>query len=288
MNSQNKIFKNKSRDFLDRVIYPKQFKQDPYKTIYHIINVCSPLLEQRYILNVVKLYVPNYDQGSLELALENYIQNNKTLFRYQCFTHVEDLLIDQDLFTFRSNKKRYVTIKEFTFLLQRITKNLYESKNCESVMVNKMFLKMKTEYFKNTGRKLNEHKLTHILLVLQKHKYLHVTYNTKKQRVVQFGPSNPYYQLRKVPDIETSELQDVQTKTERELDELKNKLEIYERVREEDLATICSLQKERDKTIAKLDKTNSINQSLQKMHQEDLVELEKLRTLMQVDSVCSN
>ncbi|MBW8016587.1 MAG: hypothetical protein FVQ82_10390 [Planctomycetes bacterium] len=277
MNLPSKTFKKNSGLFFDPVIYPKQFGDDDYKIIYHIVNVCYPLRGLKCISKVVEYYIPNYDQKLLELALEKYNQRGKTLFRYNCFSHLGDLLTEQDMFFTRSGRKRYVKFKEYKFLLQRITKNLYESKNCKSVMVNKMFWKMKPEYFKCTGRKLDGHKLAFIFQVLQKHKYLHITYNTKNQRVAQIGPANPYYQLIKVPDIAKSELQDVMSKTDREIMELKAKLEIHEQLREE-----------KDEALAELEKAKDTNQSLMEFHEESLVEIERLKAQIQTENLFSS
>ncbi len=288
MNKQDKIFKNRARNFLDPVIYPKQFNNDEYKTIYHIVNVCYPLLGLQNIPSAIKFYIPNYNQGLLDLALEKYDQRGKTLFRYNCFTHLEDLLADQDMFFTRSGKKRKVNLKEYKFLLQRITKNLFGSKDCKSVMVNRMFWKMKSEYYKYTNRHLDEHKLAFIFQVIHKHKYLHITYNSKNQRVAQIGPANPYYQLRKVPDIAKSELQDVMSKTDREIIDLKTKVEILVQLREDNLTTIISLQDEKDEALAELEKVRSANQSLLDIHKESLTEIEQLRTQIQTERLCSN
>ncbi len=283
MNTPGKIFKNKARDFLDPVIYPKQFNNDGYKTIYHIVNVCYPLLGPERIPKVIKLYIPHYNPELVDMALEKYGARGKTLFRFQCFSHIEGLLTDKDMFFTRSGKKRKVKIKEYKFLLHRITRNLYGSTQCKSVMVNKMFWKMKPEYYQYSSRYLDEHKLAFILQVLHKHKYLHITYNSKNQRVVQIGPANPYYQLRKVPDISESELQDVMSKTDKDMLELRSKVKMMEQATDSHLTTIISLQEERDKAMAELGKARSINQTLLEIHEEYVAENKQLRTQIQTE-----
>lgn len=285
MSGANKIFKNakKIRDFLDPVIYPKQFNNDEYKIIYHIVNICYPLIGLDSIPPVIKHYIPNYNQGLLDMALENYGMPGKTLFRYNCFSHIEGVLSDQDMSFTGSGKKRHVKIKEYKFLLHRITRNLYNSALCKSIMVNKMFWKMKAEYYQYTVRHLGGHKLAFILMVLHKHKYLHITYNSKNQRVVQIGPANPYYQLKKVPDIAESQLQNVVSKTDREIIELKSIVKMLEQVRDEYLATNISLHEEKDKALEELENVKSSCKDLIEIHEKCMSENNKLRTQIQIE-----
>jgi hypothetical protein len=238
------------------VIYPEQFKQDEYKLLYHIVNVCYTLLGMDRLVKVVKKYCSNYDQGMLESVLEKYNKDSDSLFRYDCFTHIRDVLVDEDMYFTRSGKKRVVTLNEYKFLLQRITRKLYLSPSCKSVMVNKFFHAMKADYRKCSAKTLDAHKLAHILQVLHKHKYLHITYNSKNQRVVQIGSANPYYQLTKVPNLNEAEIQDVPTKTDREMNQLRSELKLRTDLNVEQNATIQNLQNQIDQALADLEKAN--------------------------------
>jgi hypothetical protein len=244
MNKPDRIFKNHQTVFLKSVIYPEQFNKNESKLLYHIVNVCYTLLGIKRLKIVVKMYCPDYNPTTLESVLAKYDVHSDSLFRYDCFTHIRDVLVDEDMYFTRSGKKRVVTLNEYKFLLQRITRNLYLSPGCKSVMVNKFFHTMKADYRKYSAKTLDDHKLAYILQVLQKHKYLHITYNSKYQRVVQIGPANPYYQLTKVPDLDKAEIQDVSTKTDREINQLRSDVRLLKEIRVENEATIQSLREE--------------------------------------------
>jgi hypothetical protein len=256
MNKPDRIFKNDPKVFLKSVIYPEQFKQDEYKILFHIVNVCFTLLGLKRLMKVVEMYIPNYNQKTLESVLEKHNKDSDSLFRYECFSHIRDILTDEDLYYTRSGKNRTVTIPEYKFLLHRITRNLYQSPGCKSVMVNKFFHTMKDDFHKNSAKTLDTHKLAHILQVLHKHKYLHIIYNSKNQRVVQIGPANPYYQLTKVPDLDQAVLQDVSTKTDREITQLRSELKLRTDLNVEQNATIQNLQDQLDQALADLEKAN--------------------------------
>ncbi len=218
--------KSKKREFLNRLIYAKQFKGDDYKLVFHIVNTCYKLVDgsREKFSKIISWYSHGGQdtQAYLSKVLSDYDPIFHDMFRYNCFSQIEEVLTLEDMYFLKSGKHRLVTQKEFKFLLQRITKKVYNSKGCKSVITNNYFLNsgLKGKYKEMTTKALCRNKLAHILQVLQKHQYLYITYNHKSRRVVQIGPNNPFYLLSNVPDVEE---QDVSTLTERKVSELTSK-----------------------------------------------------------------
>ena len=216
---------SKKKEFLQNLIYAKQFNGDNYKLIFHIVNTCYKLIDGSVekLSTIISWNSDNSQDNQLYLSdvLDRYDPAFSDMFRYNCFSQIKELLNPEDMYFLKSGKKRLVTLKEYKFLLQRITKHVFKSKGCKSVMVSNYFLcsGLNKDYKKKTTKSLCRNKLAHILQVLQKHQYLHITYNSKNQRVVQIGPKNPFYPLLSVPDVEE---QEVSTQIERKVSELES------------------------------------------------------------------
>ncbi len=227
-----RLFKNKAIKFFDKVIYPTQFAGDTYKLIFHIVNLFYPICKGNIerIKVLVSAYIRNYDAGQLNEILEKYEYAKQNMFRLNSFTHLTDILQPDD-YKFR-NATRNVTLKEFQFIAQRITQNLYKSEGCKSVIVTEYFLNEKhnrgsdtktglpVEYHRYTKRQITKHKVIHIIHVLAKYKYFNQTYSNTNQRILQIGPANPYYELTEVPDITTEDIVHVRTQEDRKMQEL--------------------------------------------------------------------
>ena len=221
---KNNLSKTDRNQFWDNIIYSEQFK-DSYKTIFHIYNTCYLFVSGDK--DKLKRIVTRYNQDIKEDVVQKQFDKiskkhnpeHATAFRFDCFSHIDQLLTEEDYYFIQVSKHRFVTLKEFKFLLQRITKNIYKSDNCSSVLTNKYFLEsgLQVDYEKYTGKAISSHKLAYILQVMQKYNYLHIRYNTKNQRVVQIGLENPYYLLHGVPDVEE---QAVATLTDRKFSHL--------------------------------------------------------------------
>ena len=213
-------FKDESRkiEFANRLIYTKQFNGDAYRAVFHIVNTFYPIMNGDYnrLTNIVRNFITNKIKADqlLTMVLDKYAPNYGSMFRYDCFTEIDQHLTDDEMYFMQSGKRRLVTLREYKFLLKRITKNVYNSDGCKSILTNSYFHGegIKEEYKKYAKKSFSSHKLTHILQIVQKHHYLHISYNSRNQRVVQIGPNNPFYLIDSVPDIEE---QDVATKTDR-------------------------------------------------------------------------
>jgi hypothetical protein len=251
--------KSKKREFLDRLIYAKQFKGDDYKLIFHVVNTCYKLVDgnRNKFSKIISWYSSAGQDMQVYLSevLSEYDPEFFDMFRYNCFTQIEEVLTPEDRYFIKSGKKRLVTLREYKFLLQRITKHVFKSKDCKSVMVNNYFLGsgLEEDYKKKTAKGLCRNKLAHILQVLQKHQYLHITYNHKNQRVVQIGPHNPFYLIDSVPDVEE---QEVSTLTDRKVLELISENELLK-------STISLLQEEFEEARVKIDMLDRQVESLQ-------------------------
>ncbi len=215
--------KSKKREFLDKLIYAKQFGGDDYRLVFHIVNACYSLADGRRdrLSKVISWHSTCQEvaEDYLSDVLSEYDPAYSDMFRYNCFSQIKEVLALEDMFFLKSKKPRRVTLKEFKFLLQRITKNVFNSKGCRSIMTNGYFLSSGLEktFRKETAKALCRNKLAHMFQVLEKHQYLHITNNNKNQRVVQIGPNNPFYMLSSVPDVEK---QAVSTLTERKFSQL--------------------------------------------------------------------
>jgi len=177
------------------------------------------------------------------------------MFRYNCFSQIQEVLTPEDQFFLKSGKSRRVTVKEFKFLLKRITKKVFNSKGCKSVMTNKYFLGsgLQKTFKAKTSKALCRNKLAHILQVLRKHKYLHITHNNKNQRVVQIGPNNPFYLIASVPDVDGQELS---TLTDRKVSQLTSENILLQ-------SSVDSLRGELDEARTRIDTLDEENGSLQ-------------------------
>ena len=215
--------KGKEEEFLDRLVYAKQFKGDDYKLIFHIVNTCYKLVDgnRKKLSKIISWYSSGEEDTSAYLSniLSEYDPAFHDMFRYNCFSQIEEVVVTEDMYFLKSGKPRRVTLKEFKFLLQRITKKVFHSKGCKSVITNSYFLNsgLKEKYKEETTKALCRNKLAHMFQVLQKHQYLHIAYNNNSRRVVQIGANNPFYLLSSVPDVEK---QAVSTLTERKVSEL--------------------------------------------------------------------
>lgn len=223
--------KSKKREFFDRLVYYKQFKRDDHKLVFHVVNACYGLVDGRRdrLSTIVSWYSSCQEvaEDYLSDVLSEYNPAYTDMFRYNCFSQIKEVLAPEDMYFLKSGKPRRVTLKEFKFLLQRITKHVFKSKGCKSVMTNSYFLGSGLEktFKEKTTKALCRNKLAHILQVLQKHQYLHITNNNKNQRVVQIGPNNPFYMLSSVPDVEK---QAVSTLTDRMIAELTSNNEMLQ------------------------------------------------------------
>ena len=229
--------KEEVREVMDKFIYPSQFKNE-VGLIYHIINFCYPLLESdKTVGRFLDIYKKKNSRTALtnyHKIMENFIKDKSTIFRLECFTHLQEIIEPEDYIYLHGNK-RYLTIKEIKYMIYRITQMIYKSKTGREIIYNNYFNScgFKSDYEKNTGKKYGNRKFTNILKVLQKYKYLFVKKNEKKHNIYMIGKNNPYYQLIEVKDITVKDeivknsLEERIEKLETENAELKNMLEAY-------------------------------------------------------------
>ena len=59
-------------------------------------------------------------------------------------------------------------------------------------------------------------------------------------------------------------------------------------LREDNFATIISIQEEKDEALAELETLKNTSRTLLEMHKEDMTEIERLRNQIQSESLCSN
>lgn len=208
---------NRIEYFCDKIIYAKQFGKKNHNLIFHITNTCYPIVKtKKGLKEIIARYTTITKQtvNQLDAILEKYDKTKCEVIKYDCFTQIEEYLKTDDMCYYKSKKKRLVTLKEYKFILQRVTKKIRKSDSHICILVNKYFLKsgFEVEYKEVTTKSLCGNKLAHIFQVLQKHNYLHITNNHKNQRVIQIGPNNPFYMLKCIPDVER---QDVGTSTDR-------------------------------------------------------------------------
>ena len=214
------ITKQQRTEFYNRIVYPEQFNGSAVKLIYHIYNVFYPITngDAGYIKRVVQIYLPDTAEQIIDKHLQAVAskyndEKSSNIIRFDCFTCIQQDLTEQDMFFEHSNKHRKVTLAEFKFILRRATAKVYKSGG-SATMVNNYFMKagFKAEYFKYTGKALSPNKITHIMQVLQKYNYLHITYYDGRSRVVQLGFNNPFYVLHGIPEVDE---QQVTTKADR-------------------------------------------------------------------------
>ena len=258
-----KLKSKNTKEFFDKLVYPKQFKGDIYQITFHVVNTCYGMLDgsKSYLAKIISVYSSPGENIGLYLSevLSEFDPHKQNMFRYNCFTQIEERLSPEDMCFYTSGKKRLVTLKEYKFILQRVTQHVFKSKYHKSVLVNKFFLGSGFEktYKIKTTKSLYSHKLTHVLQVLQKHGYLHITNNNKSQRVVQIGPNNPFYLIRSVPDVEA---QDVNTKTDRMITGLTSENKMLQ-------ATIGLMREELTEANMQVDTLDEQIESLQ--HEKD-------------------
>ena len=251
--------KTKKREFLDRLIYAKQFKGDDHRLVFHIVNTCYKLVDGSVekLSKIISWYSSGVEDTHTYLSelLGEYDPTYHNMFRYNCFSQIQEVLTPEDKYFLKSGKLRRVTVKEFKFLLQRITKKVFNSNGCKSVMTNKYFLGsgLEKEYKTKTTKALCRNKLAHILQVLRKHKYLHITHNNKNQRVVQLGPNNPFYLIASVPNVDG---QEVSTLTDRKISQLTSENTLLQ-------SSVDSLRGELDEARMQINTLGEENKSLQ-------------------------
>jgi len=266
-------------DFYDKLIYSKQFGDDNYKLVFHIVNVCLQIEKtKKKLLKVISRYT-NITQLTIEnlnKILDSYDINQKDIFRLNCFTQIEELLSPEDMYFYKSikcDKKRLVTLNEYKFMLQRITKHVYRDKDRKVRMLNAYFLESGFEqtYKEKMTKSLDGNKLAHILKVLQKHNYLHITNNSKNERVVQIGPNNPFYMLKSVPDAEE---QDVDTANDRMISKLVSENEMMKSAVKTLRQELTDALEQKDRLEGELEESQNKNDLLVEMIDERDKDLE--------------
>ena len=209
---------------MDKFIYPSQFKNET-GLIYHIINFCYPLLKSdskiEYFINVYTKSNSTTATTNYYKLMENFDKSKATIFRLDCFTHLQEILEPED-YIYLHGYRRRITLKEIKYLAHRITRHVYKSSTGEVVIANAYFKTegFKKEYEKNTnGRKFGDRKFANILKVLTKHKYLFVKRNSKNHNIYMIGENNPYYLLHEVKDID-EKVKIVKTSLEKKVEDL--------------------------------------------------------------------
>ncbi|MHB0946118.1 MAG: hypothetical protein ACYC3B_02985 [Sedimentisphaerales bacterium] len=275
------VFKNTNLEeinkLMDKFIYPKQFKNE-VGLIYHIINFCYPLCKsfnssksdeavihykERYTKRCSTTSTSNYNK-----LMERFDKEKATIYRPDCFTHLQDVLEPED-YVYIHNHKRYIAIKEIIYMAYRITQIIGKSTTGSHILPNNYFKTtgFKKEYEKFTGKKYTNEKYANILKVLQKHKYLFISKNAKNNNIYMIGMNSPYYQLSQVKNIVTEEVPEVRTsleemvkKLEHEKNELKNMLEankadyLSAKDSNKKIEQLVELLEEKEQEIMKLEK----------------------------------
>lgn len=259
---------NRIENFYDKIIYAKQFGKKNHSLIFHITNTCYPIVKtKKKLMEIISRYTTITKQtvNQLDAILEKYDKTKCEVIKYDCFTQIEEYLKTDDMCYYKSKKKRLVTLKEYKFILQRVTKNIRKSDSHICVLVNNYFLKsgFEVKYKEVTTKSLCGNKLTYILQVLQKHNYLHITNNYKNQRVIQIGPNNPFYMLKCIPYVEE---QVVGTNTDRMIAKLVSEDEMLK-------SAIKSLREELSDT---LEQKNSLEGDVQELQLKNNTLMEML------------
>lgn len=222
MGLKKSITKQQEKEFYNRIIYPEQFNGSAVKLTYHVYNVFYPMTGGSE--DKIKKVVQNYLPDTAEYIIDKHLQavaskydatKSGNVIRLDCFTCIQQELTDTDMYFEHSTIHRKVTLAEFKFILQRATARVYKAGG-STPLVNNYFMGkgLKAEYCKYTGRAISTNKIAHIMQVLAKYNYLHVTYHSSGSRVVQLGSNNPFYVLRGIPEVDE---QMVTTKTDRTL-----------------------------------------------------------------------
>ena len=135
--------------------------------------------------------------------MEKYDPSLGNIVQEKGFTDSLEVLTEEYMYFNLGKERRVVTLKEYKFLLYRITKQILDSRACKSTMVNNYFLSkgFKETYKKYTNKSLTRQKLTYMLSVLVNHNFLYITYNSNSSRILQIDKNNPYFRLKKVPLI---------------------------------------------------------------------------------------
>lgn len=267
----------RKHEFAEKVIYKKQFKGDNYKLIYHIVNSFYKLLDgnRQVLAKILLKYVQDSNANIKKITTEvfsKYDRSQSQLVCYNCFSHIKDILTEEDLAFSHAGKKRFIQLNEIKFILYRITKHLVDTSGCRSILTNNYFLEsgFRNTYKEKTMKSLSAHKLAQILQVLAKIQYLYITYNTKSQRVVQIGPNNPYYLLSCVPNLDEQEMA---SNSGRKFDLLKSEKAALQ-------SALTVIRKELDDANKKIEQLEQELNSYQSKY-DDLVEmvLEKEKTI---------
>ena len=104
--------------FLGKIIYPIQFGGGTYKLAFHIVNTCYTGKGKdaiKYYMRITSMYsVSSRDviYHDIIRILEKYDRTKKNRFRYDCFSHIQDILQPEDMCFLKNDKKRLVTLKE--------------------------------------------------------------------------------------------------------------------------------------------------------------------------------
>ena len=219
-------------NYYDTVIYPDQFKQVKNGTIKlrnHIIQITKGhSVSDKGILQLLRRYItPDYTEEQMLEALSEYNQSWKSICNYDYFTKAIEVLGDEAFEYYTGADKTYRrTIKpiEYRFVLNKISTIIFKSlKNgSKSGVAYSYFLNESSgitdDYKKVCHRSIIRSTLNHILKHLEHHKLIHRVGNDKNSYNYYIGSANPMYALSIVPDLDESQLREINFKTDREKD----------------------------------------------------------------------
>jgi len=227
------IFKDTSNqavfDYFDTVIYPDQFKQVKNGTLKlqnHIIQITKGHgISDKGILQLLRRYVsPDYTHKQMLEALAGYNQSWKSICNYDYFTKTIEVLDDEafEYYTGSKNYRRTIKPIEYRFVLNKLSTIIFKnSKNGrKSGVAYDYFLKEESgitdDYKKVCHKSIIRSTLNHILKHLEHHKLIHRVGNARNSYYYHIGPANPMYALSIVPDLDDSELNQVNLLTAKE------------------------------------------------------------------------
>ena len=219
-------------EYFDKVIYPEQFqgKGRTARLQNHIIQIVKGhSLPSATALCLLRRYVrPDYTKEQLLEVSSDYNQSWKSICNYDYFTKAIDVLDDEafEFYTRAGNNTYRRTIKpiEYRFVLNKLSTIIYKNLNSgsKSGVVYNYFLKKSSgitdNYKKVCNRAVDKKKLTHMFKHLEHHKLILRVGNAKNSYDYHIGPANPMYALSIVPDLDESQLREINFKTDREKD----------------------------------------------------------------------
>lgn len=205
--------KNKEKEyhvnFLRRILDLSHFSSSKEKEPFIIRTLKGLDYPDPYIRNVLRKKVGrDYTNDQLDKLMGDYIGDFKSICDLGNFT--KDLqILDGEAYRFsigKGEKSRFRTIllKEYQFILCRLTRKIYKDKKHNTFISYKYFTSTGAAdgYKERTKRSVSVNKLNHIYKVLEYYRFIKRNFTNGKAVSYQIGPANPYYCLACIPDID--------------------------------------------------------------------------------------